>query len=114
MKRTATGQRRHRITVFSLQKASDGQGGFAVTEQPELTAWVRIRRLWGHETVVSGAMAGRQTIEVYLPASDAARQITADMIARDEHTGRRFNIRDVSVSDDRAEIVLLAESGVPA
>jgi head-tail adaptor len=114
MKRTMTGQRTRRITVYSVQKVPDGSGGFATVEQAELSAWARVRRLWGTEGVVSGALAGRQSVEVFIPASDAARQIATDWVLRDAHSGRRFNIRDVILSDDRAEVMILCESGVPA
>lgn len=118
MKRPArnavTGQRNRRVTVLSVQQVSDGAGGFTLTEQPELTAWARIRRVYGSESVVAGALAGRQTVEVFIPASDAARQITTGMTLRDQQSAKRFNIRDVSESEDRAEVMLLCESGVPA
>jgi head-tail adaptor len=110
---STTGQRNRRVTIISVLQEPDGMGGFALTQQAELQAWARIRRLWGSEAVVAGALAGRQTVEVFIPSSDAARQITTDMILHDPRTGQRFNIRDVSESEDRAEVRLLCESGVP-
>lgn len=107
----STGQRNRRVSIFSTVKTLDGAGGFTLEEQLELTAWARVRRVWGQESTVAGALAGRQTVEVFIPASDAARGISTAWTLKD--SGKVFNIRDVSMSEDSAEILLLCESGVP-
>lgn len=110
----STGQRNRKVSIFSTLRTPDGAGGFTIEEQLELTAWARIRRVWGQESTVSGALAGRQTVEVFIPASDAARGISTAWTLKDAHSGKVFNIRDVNPSEDSAEVMLLCESGVPA
>jgi head-tail adaptor len=114
MKRTPTGKRNHRVMVISMQQVPDGMGGFTLTEQLEMTAWSRVRRMSGHEIMLAGALGNKQTCEAYIPASDAARRITTSMILHGVHSSMRWNIRDVFESEDRSEIILLCESGVPA
>lgn len=109
----STGQRNHRVSIYSVQETPDGAGGFILQEQLELTAWARVRRVWGQESTVAGALAGRQTVEIFIPASDAARGISTAWRLKDAHSGKVFNIRDVSLSEDSAEVLLLCESGVP-
>jgi head-tail adaptor len=72
-------------------------------------AYIHLR---GGEAVLAGRLEGRHVQVIRVRASSQTRLISTDWRARDVRTGEAFNVRDVTPSDDRMWLDILAESGI--
>jgi hypothetical protein len=70
--------------------------------------------LRGGETVLASRLQGRHVQVIRVRATALPQPVDSDWRVTDVVTGVAFNIRDVTVSEDRRSVDLLCESGVAA
>jgi hypothetical protein len=68
--------------------------------------------LRGGESVLAARMQGQHTQVIRVRAGEETRSVNTDWRIRDLRTGAEFNIRDITPSDDRAWLDILAVRGV--
>jgi head-tail adaptor len=68
--------------------------------------------LRGGEAVIASRLQRQHTLVVFVRASSQSRLITPDWRIRETRDGRIFNIRDITITPDRAWIDFLCQSGV--
>ncbi|MDM9619083.1 phage head closure protein [Rhizobium sp. S96] len=66
----------------------------------------------GGEAVIASRLQGQHTLVVFVRASSQSKSVTSDWRIRDNRDGRIFNIRDITITPDRAWIDFLCQSGV--
>ncbi|MEQ1956011.1 head-tail adaptor protein [Mesorhizobium sp. CN2-181] len=84
------------------------QGEFA----EQFILWARVIFLRGSESVIASRLQGRQPIVITVRATARSRLINSEWQARHKRTGIVYAIKGVSLSKDRADFDILAESGV--
>lgn len=98
------------------QKAEDNRGDRVGAWEPLPSAApdgavaAGIRYLRGSEPVVAARLQGKQPAVVTVRASSHTRQITAAFRAVNARTGKVFDIKAVTPTDDRAWIDFLTEA----
>lgn len=102
---------------FAFQKrartAGDGYGNFEERWENQFTVWTKRIFLRGGETVMADRLQGRQPAVLTIRASRQTAQITTDwraVNARDDT--EIYNIRSISLSEDRSFYDVLCERGV--
>lgn len=113
MKRFRAGKSSRRVTFLRAVQTPDGGGGFEGTWQPQFSCWARFRRIYGGEMPSQAGTLAKQVQEVTIRAGSLARQVATDWRLDDHATGASFNIREIIVSEERGEVTLQCESGVP-
>jgi len=78
----------------------------------QFTCRAEFVHLRGSETVMAGRLQGRHTQIIRVRRSSNTETIGRDWAVRDTATDTAFNIRDITPSNDRAFLDVLAESGV--
>lgn len=94
--------------------ASNGAGGTSYTWTVQATVAANIRFLRGTETVMAARLQGRQPIIATFRANDTTKLIDPTWRLRDTRDGTIYAVRGASITQDRARIEVLAESGVAA
>jgi len=88
----------------------DGNTQGAFVERFTLNAARKYLR--GTESVVAARLTGRQPVIFILRASSLSKQVNTDWRAQDARTGTIYAIKGVTLTEDRAFVEVLAESGV--
>lgn len=106
----AAGKRNRRITIQSSTRVSDGKGGQIVSWSDLITVWGQMIPLRGQEAlaqvVVKSVQLWKVTIRYRTGITTQHRLV---------HDGKVLNIRSCEDPDGtRAELVIVAESGVKA
>jgi SPP1 family predicted phage head-tail adaptor len=107
----SAGPLRERVVFEKQSSTSDGAGGTTTAWAEQFTRWAEYIHLKNGESVMAGRLEGKHTQVVRVYAK-SARTVTTDWRLRDKASGRVFNIRDISLSKDRAFLEMLCESGV--
>lgn len=102
----------HRVAFEKRSATSDGAGGTTTAFAEQFVNSASYRRAGGSEAVMAGRLEGRHTQIVRVRASPRTRLATTDWRLKDTRTGVYFNIRDITLTEDRAYLDLLCESGV--
>lgn len=108
----------HERVVFDMPISTpDGSGGTESSWSDEgsgsVICWANFRYLRGGETVQAARLSGIQPVIVTIRTSTQARLITAAWRMRDLRTSKIYNVRtDPVLTDDRAMLEILCESGV--
>ena len=100
---------------YAFEKRVDADRGDGVkvgafVEQFQCRAGVI--NLRGGETILAGRLQGQHSQIVFIRSSQAARLASTEWRARDVRSGVVFNIREVTLSDDRMWLDFLCQSGV--
>lgn len=93
---------------------ADGAGGVQDGFQEWYSCRAQYIHLRGGESVMAGRLEGRHPLVMRIRASSTAREITTEWQVRDKRSGKVFNIRDITPSDDRLWLDVLVEGGVAA
>lgn len=101
----------HRVTFSERTLVPDGGGGHTQEWVERLTTYAEYKHLGGSEAVMEGRMNGTHTQVMRVRASASTRAINVTWKATDEG-GRDYNLRDITPTEDRAWIDILAERGV--
>ena len=101
----------HRVTFSEEVRTPDGGGGITIERVERFTAYAEYMHLSGSESVIAGRIAGTHTQVMRLRSTPQTRGITPLWKATDG-TGRAFNLRDVTLTEDRKFIDVLATRGV--
>jgi head-tail adaptor len=97
----------------STAPVGDGYGNFQTDFAAQFTVWTRRQFLRGGETVIAERLQGRQPSVLTIRASRSAAQITTDWRAVNARDASEvYNIRSVSLSEDRSFYDVLCERGV--
>lgn len=112
----AAGGLDQRFRFEKREEADDGYGNTVTGDWlPQFTVWAGRKYLRGGESVIADRLQARQPAILRIRNSSQARQITAEWRAVDDRTGTVFAIREnPTVTDDRAYLEMLVESGVAA
>lgn len=104
-----SGSLRHRVTIQSLTKTSDGTGGFTETWTDAATVWAEVTPLKGFERYAAQQIRAQLSYRVRLRFRN---DVTSDM--RLIHKGKILTIQAViNVNGRNRELELLcSESGV--
>ena len=108
---TSASRIQHRVKFSEEVLTPDGGGGFEKSWVERLETYAEFKHLRGSEAVMEGRMTGTHTQVIRVRASSSALAIKVTWKATDE-TGRAYNIRDVTPTEDRKWVDVLAESGV--
>lgn len=100
------------VAFDRLTETPDGMGGYVVDWDELFACRAEFRYQKGGEAVEAGGLTGQATFKVRIPAHDGARALTSDYRMRDLRRGVVYNIREIDVVSDRANVWLVAESGV--
>lgn len=101
----------HRVTFSNREEIDDGFGNTVSGDwQVFATLFAEIKHLKGGETVMASRLTGSHVQVIRIRASETAKQITTEFKAT--HKGVDFNIRDITPTEDRKWLDILAESGV--
>lgn len=97
----------------STAPVGDGYGNFQSGFEAQFTVWTKRLFLRGGETVIAERLQGRQPAVLTIRASRQAAQITTDWCAVNARDSSEvYNIRSVSLSEDRSFYDILCERGV--
>jgi len=91
---------------------SDGAGNERGDFIGQFERSARIQPKFGGETVMAARLSGVQPAVITVRTSNDTKRITTDWRARDVRNGDIWNIRSITVTEDRAGIEMLAERGV--
>lgn len=113
---SGAGKRRFRLQFSKRMPKSDGYGNTEAGEwTPQFEQWTAIRFLRGTETVQAARLEGRSPAILTIRNSVNARQITHEWRAEDLQSGEIYQIKEnPRLTDDRADLEMLAEAGVAA
>lgn len=97
------------------RRADDGYGNKrGEVWVPKLEVWSGRMLLKGGETVIASRLAGRGAAILKVRSSAATREIRADWRAVDTRDGTVWHVKEPPrLTDDRAFLEMLVESGVP-
>jgi SPP1 family predicted phage head-tail adaptor len=109
---TGAGFLRERVAFDKKTTVDDGAGGKATTWVEQFQRRAGFTHLRGGETVLAARLEGTHTIVIRVRSSTETRTIATDWRVRDIRTGTAYNIRDITPTDDRAFLDILAQSGV--
>ena len=101
----------HRVTFSEEVLTPDGGGGFEKEWIERLTTYAEYMHLNGSETVIAGRLTGTHTQVMRVRSTVSTRTIELTWKATDE-LGTAYNIRDITPTEDRAWLDILAERGV--
>jgi head-tail adaptor len=101
----------HRVTFAAEVRTPDGGGGVTIAWVDQFTTYAEYMHLNGSETVIAGRITGTHTQVMRLRSTAQTRAINTLWKATDEQ-GRAFNLRDVTVTEDRKWLDVLATRGV--
>ncbi len=108
------GPLRERVIFEAQGSASDGAGGTTTAWADQFERWAEYIHLKNGESVMAGRLTGKHSQVVKVRAETATRAVTTDWRLRDKRSGQVFNIRDITLTKDRAFFEMLCESGVAA
>jgi SPP1 family predicted phage head-tail adaptor len=108
----SAGPLRNRVVFEKQSAASDGAGGMTTAWADQFIRWAEYAHLKNGEAVMASRLQGKHSQVVKVRADSSTRTVSTDWRLRDKASGRVFNIRDTSLSKDRAFIEMLCESGV--
>jgi SPP1 family predicted phage head-tail adaptor len=111
---TDAGQLIERVAFDKKGAASDGLGGTTATWAEQFQRRAGFTHLRGGETVLAARLEGTHTIVIRVRSSTETRTVTTDWRARDVRTGTIYNIKDITPTEDRMFLDILAQSGVAA
>lgn len=102
---------------FTFQKrgetTGDGYGNFQESWEDQFTVWAKRIFLRGGENVIAERLQGRQPAAIAIRASSQTAQITTDWRAVNARDATEiYNIRSISLSEDRSFRDVLCERGV--
>ncbi len=100
----------HRVTFSIREEYDDGYGNTVGQWVPVATLFAEFKHLRGSETVLANRLSGSHIQVMRIRASTTSQRISTDWKATCR--GVDFNIRDVTPTEDRAWIDVLAEAGV--
>lgn len=118
MKRPSAGHLTERMTfqkradLSSASPPGDGYGNVEGGWTDQFTIAARRVYLRGGEDVLASRLEGRQPVILTVRRSSDTETITTDWRATDARSGTIYNIRSVQLTEDRAWIDMLCESGV--
>lgn len=112
--KTGGGALNERVTLSRPAPATDDYGGTMdgfeeVTPAPIAAKFMPMR---GGETVIAARLTGRSVMVARVRASTLTRGAKPEWRLTDARAGTVYNIRDITLSDDRAYLDFLCESGV--
>ena len=113
----AAGKLRYRLQFSMRQTLADGYGNTDSGEWVDQfnPVWAGIRFLRGGEDVLASRLEARGPAILTIRNSVNARQITHEWRARDTETDEIYQIKErPRLTDDRAFLEMLAETGVAA
>lgn len=109
------GDLRNKIAFYRRIIIDDGYGNKTggYPDKPTFILSGNVRPRLGGEAVLAGRLAGRNTVNITVRMSDAARSITSDWKATDLRSGTEYNIRSIIDPDGKRQWVeLLCDEGV--
>jgi SPP1 family predicted phage head-tail adaptor len=92
--------------------ASDGLGGTGGAWAEQFQRRAGFTHLRGGEKVLAARLEGTHTLVIRVRSSTGTRTVTTDWRVRDVRTGTAYNIRDITPTEDRMFLDILAQSGV--
>lgn len=112
MPRKSSPIRQHSIAFESLGSGSDNAGGSYSNWVEQFQCRAGYRHLKGGESVIAARLEGKHVQIVNVGYFQNSRSVTTDWRIKDLRTNETYNVRDISISEDRSEIDFLCESGV--
>lgn len=109
---SGAGERTSKVSLWKRGSGSDGGGGKNSAYVYQFTRRAEFTHLHGGESVMANRLEGKHTQVVTLLSSAKTKEITTGWQLKDEKTGTKYNIRDITRTTDRKYIELLCESGV--
>ena len=109
---TGAGQLIERVAFDKKGTASDGLGGAGAAWVEQFRCQAGYTHLHGGETVLAARLEGTHTIVIRIRSSSQSRTVTTDWRVRDVRTDKMYNIRDITPTEDRMFLDVLAQSGV--
>jgi head-tail adaptor len=109
---TGAGRLYYKLAFDKRQDEEDEYGNVVSSWVEQFQRRARFVLLRGSEAVMQGRLAGRQTIEVQVRKDQATKLIDHDWQARDVRRNIAYNVRDIRESLNRADLIMLLESGV--
>lgn len=109
---TGAGQLIERVAFDKKGTALDGLGGTGAAWVEQFQCRAGYTHLRGGETVLAARLEGTHTIVIRVRSSTETRTITTDWRTRDVRTGKVYNVRDITPTEDRMFLDILAQSGV--
>jgi head-tail adaptor len=100
------------VSFEERQDSDDGAGNVSSSWLERFRSRAGYIDLRGGEGVIASRLQGQHTLVVFVRASTQSKSVTADWRIRDTRDGRIFNIRDITITPDRAWIDFLCQSGV--
>ncbi len=112
VKLRSTGDLLNRVAFDLREEVENVDGNTEGDWQEKFQLRAGYIHLRGGETVLAGRLQGQHSQVIFVRASALSRQVTTDWRVRDVRTGRSYNIRDITPSDDRLWLDFLCQSGV--
>ncbi|WP_353641323.1 phage head closure protein [Mesorhizobium sp. WSM2239] len=112
-KKPGAGDLFERVGFDKHGTASDGAGGTISAFVEQFTRRAEFIHLRGGEAVLAARLQGRHTQIIRVRADSETRTVTTDWRISDKRlAGVVYNIRDITLSKDRAFLDMLCERGV--
>lgn len=108
----SAGQLYFKVAFDERQDLDDGAGNVTSGWIERFQSRAGYINLRGGETVIASRLQGQHTVIVFVRASSESKSVTSDWRIRDTRDSRVFNIRDITVTPDRAWLDFLCQSGV--
>ena len=109
---TGAGQLVERVAFEKKGAGSDGLGGSTTPWAEQFQCRAGYTHLRGGETVLAARLEGTHTVVIRIRSSSQSRTVSTDWRVKDVRTGKIYNIRDITPTDDRMFLDVLAQSGV--
>ncbi|MDH6265534.1 SPP1 family predicted phage head-tail adaptor [Rhizobium sp. SG_E_25_P2] len=110
--KTGGGALNERVTLSRPVAQENDYGGSVDGFETVTTVAAKFTPMRGGETLIAARLTGRSVVVARIRASTLTRQARPDWRLTDARAATVYNIRDVILSDDRAYLDLLCESGV--
>jgi head-tail adaptor len=111
-KKRGAGELKHRIAFDKRVFADDGYGNSVGEFQEQFQTHAGFVHLRGGEAVIASRLEGQHVQVIFVRASTQVRDVSGDWQIRDVRTGVAYNIRDITLADDRKWLDFLTQSGV--
>lgn len=112
------GELKWRIGFYARTATSDDYGNtrFVYEGSPEFVVAASVKPKLGGEAVLAGRLSGTNFVNITVRSSPDTLSITTDWRAKDEDSGKVYNIRSGPIDPDgkRMWLELLCEEGVAA
>jgi head-tail adaptor len=111
-KKQGAGALDQRVGFSTRGEIEDGLGGMTESYAEVFNCAAGYFHLRGGETVLAARLEGQHTQVVRVRSFAQSRQVTTEWRIEDKRSGQVFNIRDITLTDDRLYLDFLVQSGV--